>query len=180
MPHPSLCPPAQALSALRLIDHTLPFQALSSLLETLVPRLDELGHTEQLELIHALSGPAQQVSKPTAATFLAALTRSISSSATGGLGCAPSELLLAVVGAAARWRVPLDQGWLGQLEQELVDRLAGEGEGEGDGGSGAPAAVAREQPVLRQQLLSGLIVPLAVLGQELRKVRTAARGLLPT
>ncbi len=161
---------AQAMSALSLTGHTLSPETLCSVLDALGPQLDRLSRPQQLQLISMLSGPGEQAPKPTTAAFLAALTHAVCSSR-GGLGSAPSELLFAVVGTAARWRVPLDQGWLGEVEQELMNRLAAEG--------GASAAGAREQPALRQQLLSGLIRPLATLGQELRKVRRAvARDML--
>ncbi len=163
----ALFPITQALSAVSSTRHTLSPKTLSSVLGALGPQLDELTHGQQMQLVRVLSNPGGMPAKPIAAGFLAALTHAVSSSR-GGLGSAPSELLFAVVGAAARWGVPLDQGWLEEAEQELVGRLAVEG--------GAPAAGAMEQPVLRQQLLRGIIAPLATLGQELSKVCAVGRS----
>lgn len=149
------------MSALSLTRHTLSPETFCSVLDALGPQLDSLSRPQLLQLISLLSGPGEQAPKPTAAAFVAALTRALSSSR-GGLGSAPSELLFAVVGTAARWRVPLDQAWVRELEQELVGRLAAD--------DGASAAGAREKAALRQQLRSGLIQPLATLGQGLSKV----------
>lgn len=194
--HPWFCPTLQALAALHLICYSLPAKALSSVFETVIPRLDQLSHRQQLDLLTAILDSGEQTPKPMAARFMAAFTRSVSSSAAGGLRSAPSELLFAVVGTAARWRVPLDQGWLGELEQELVGRMAGQGGVPGAGalaaaavdGSGAAvvsggpaqgaaghrAAGGAGREVLTRQLLGSVIIPVAKLGQTLRKVRAVA------
>ncbi len=153
--------------------HTLNPKTVNAVLEALTPHLGELSHSQQLDVLSALSGPGEQAPEPLAAGFLTALEEALSDSR-GGLGSAPTELIVAVVGAAARWHVPLDQGWLGGLEQELMRRLEGRGGAAAAGGAGlgqgAPAA-ANGVGALRRQLLCDVVLPVVRRGLSFTKVR---------
>ncbi len=154
--------------------YTLTTTTVNAMLEALIPHLDELSHRQQLDMLSALAGPGVRASEPKAAGFLAALTNALSVSS-GGLASAPLELLFAVVGTAASWGVPLDQGWFGGLEQELVSRLAGDCEAPAAGSAGrgqeVPAA-ANGVGAFRRRLHSDVILPVARRGQSLGKVRS--------
>ncbi len=167
----------QALVTVAATRHTLTHKAVKAVLEALTPHLGELSHTQQLDMLSALSGPGEHASEPTAAGFLAALCNA-ALAGRGGLGSAPTDLLFAVVDTSARWRLLLDQGWLGDLEQELMSRLAEEG-GDGAGAGQGPPAAANGVGPLRRQLLSGVILPVVRRGQSFSRVRSLTTLVTP-
>ncbi len=189
-------PSLQALSALSATHHTLSQRAFEAVIQALVPDLGELSHAQQLDMLTALLGPGEQASESKAGPFLAALTRAVASSGPGGLGAAPAELLLAVMSAAARWRVDLGQEWVREVEGVLVRKLFGEGKGRGEtaaaggaggaGGGGPGAGVEQGAPaavggvgVLRWQLMSDVVLPAVQRGQSFSKVRNLVRTARP-
>ncbi len=183
---------------LSTIHHKASPETVGAVLQALAPHLSDLSHVQQLDLLSALSGSGKQqqqqhLPEPMAGRFLSALTRAVASGSPGGLDAAPAELLFALMGAAARWGVSMDQEWVREVEEALVRGLSREGEGKGGaaagggasgvtgGGAGAgaergaPAAV-RSVGALRRQLMSDVVLPTVRRGQSFSKVRATRRA----